>query len=680
MGEYKYDDEGGQFLTFTLTVLLAFIVPMTYQTLLKRHRYPSQGWLDQRGHKAKDVLPLTRPSAVWFVGRLVLIALGWACVALLVRAIANSAANSTHKIYDPFSILGIDTSASEKDIKRRYRKLSLQFHPDKVSHADNQTKEEVETHYIELTKAYKALTDETTRLNFERYGHPDGRQEMSLGIALPTWVIESQNNVWVLGMYGLVFGVGLPLLVARWWYGSRSRTKDGVLNATALSYFKELRATTKASEIPRLLASSDEMRAIVRKLSGADAAVFDELERSLKERHETVYHAEMDMPHDTPEEVRRGMLLLGAYLYRLDMPTAQLTRAKYEAGHISERLLHSLLSMSAAHLRLAQSQMIIDMIPRVVQAVPLLPEDTGELLQLPHMTLSLAQELLAKQPSVRQGLQALWKVPDSQRRSVLLGEGRMTEAQYAECIRTLGEWPRLELVDAYFTVAGEQGASTGSITLLVVKTRLLPLRRDGSLLVDGRRRDAKPLTTGDSNVRPSTAEDEEEAQPGASDYAAKMGMETIGVAYAPYFAEERKPEWFVELGDDKSDRIIVPPSKFTDVGQTSTRVFKINLQAPPEPGMFSFRLKVQSDSFLGSSASVPMTLRVDKAPDSDEEEEDEISDPEEDTIAGQMALMRGERVKRVMESDEDEDEEDEDEEDEDEDEEDEDEEEDEEED
>ena len=43
MGEYKYDDEGGQFLTFTLTVLLAFIVPMTYQTLLKRHRYPSQG-------------------------------------------------------------------------------------------------------------------------------------------------------------------------------------------------------------------------------------------------------------------------------------------------------------------------------------------------------------------------------------------------------------------------------------------------------------------------------------------------------------------------------------------------------------------------------------------------------------------------------------------------------------
>ena len=43
------------------------------------------------------------------------------------------------------------------------------------------------------------------------------------------------------------------------------------------------------------------------------------------------------------------------------------------------------------------------------------------------------------------------------------------------------------------------------------------------------------------------------------------------------------------------------------------------------------------------------------------DEEDEISDPEEDTIAGQMALMRGERVKPsnvVYEDDDDEDEDD----------------------
>lgn len=60
-----------------------------------------------------------------------------------------------------------------------------------------------------------SLTDETIRRNWEQYGHPDGRQEVSTGIALPQWIIEGKNNIWVLGLYGLVFGGILPLLVVR---------------------------------------------------------------------------------------------------------------------------------------------------------------------------------------------------------------------------------------------------------------------------------------------------------------------------------------------------------------------------------------------------------------------------------------------------------------------------------
>ena len=64
------------------------------------------------------------------------------------------------------------------------------------------------------------LTDETIRKNFELYGHPDGRQEVSMGIALPKWIVESSNNIWVLGVYGLIFGVALPAMVVsmiRFW-------------------------------------------------------------------------------------------------------------------------------------------------------------------------------------------------------------------------------------------------------------------------------------------------------------------------------------------------------------------------------------------------------------------------------------------------------------------------------
>ena len=36
-----------------------------------------------------------------------------------------------------------------------------------------------------------------------------------MGIALPKWIVEGKNNIWVLGFYGLVFGGALPALVVR---------------------------------------------------------------------------------------------------------------------------------------------------------------------------------------------------------------------------------------------------------------------------------------------------------------------------------------------------------------------------------------------------------------------------------------------------------------------------------
>jgi translocation protein SEC63 len=66
-----------------------------------------------------------------------------------------------------------------------------------------------------LTHIFSSLTDETIRRNWELYGHPDGRQEVSMGIALPQWIIEGKNNIWVLGLYGVLFGGVLPVLVVR---------------------------------------------------------------------------------------------------------------------------------------------------------------------------------------------------------------------------------------------------------------------------------------------------------------------------------------------------------------------------------------------------------------------------------------------------------------------------------
>lgn len=50
--------------------------------------------------------------------------------------------------------------------------MSLKWHPDKAK--DEASKVEANLKFVEINKAYKTLTDETARKNWEEYGNPDG--------------------------------------------------------------------------------------------------------------------------------------------------------------------------------------------------------------------------------------------------------------------------------------------------------------------------------------------------------------------------------------------------------------------------------------------------------------------------------------------------------------------------
>lgn len=108
------------------------------------------------------------------------------------------------------------------------------------------------------------------------------------------------------------------------------------------------------------------------------------------------------------------------------------------------------------------------------------------------------------------------------------------------------------------------------------------------------------------------------------------------------------------IGDHKLDRVFVHPTRFTDLGYSTVRTVRHTFQAPPNPGLYTFQAYVASDSYVGTDLQVSMSLKVSlplEGQAGQGEDDDDISDPEEDTIAGQMAAMRGLPTKRRADAD-----------------------------
>lgn len=69
---------------------------------------------------------------------------------------------------DYYDILGISKNASDDDIKKAYRKLAREHHPDMVKETD---KVEAEKRFKEISAAYQVLSDPQKRKMYDQYGH-----------------------------------------------------------------------------------------------------------------------------------------------------------------------------------------------------------------------------------------------------------------------------------------------------------------------------------------------------------------------------------------------------------------------------------------------------------------------------------------------------------------------------
>ncbi|KAJ0425701.1 Sec63 Brl domain-containing protein [Aspergillus carlsbadensis] len=658
--EYTYDEQGQFFPYFIITLTGLVTLPLTYNLLKPSKELENTAPRIRSGFKPQheDLIEAQKRKRLRKerrIKRIVTVILGYAVIAYMLYLIIVTA-RITPKIWDPYEILGVSRSADEKAISKHYKRMSLIYHPDKIrpDPAKNETIEMLNDRFVELTKAYKALTDEEVRNNYLQYGHPDGKQSFSIGIALPQFIVTEGNGKYVLLVYGALLGVLLPYIVGKWWYGSQRYTKEKVYVATAGNIFREYKEDITDGGIVNAISSGEEFKEVIpaqqaesglakleKKVLADDAKFFSEQDREVIKGLDDLSR-------------RKALALLWAYLGRVELEDSTLDGEKYEVAPIALSLNESFTAIALAFGNLRPVLGSFRAAQSLIQAVA---PGSSPLLQLPHFTKEAVESIEGADVKHHITVQKFMKMPEDKRRALTVGAGLLSEQQYSAAISVAQQLPALQISKAFFKVMGEKVITPSSLVQLVVKARFIP-----------------PGSTNIPEVNPADLED---IDPEEGDLDALMGRgpsrnrsvkfadgqnkaSTIQppLAHAPYLARDHSPRWNIFLADAKQGKIAVPPFTFTTFDKPlfdesgkptyNVQTLKMQFQAPPQVGDFPFVMHMVCDSYLGLDAKLDINLHIDDpAKAAALEEEDDISEPDEDSIAGQMqALKTGQPPKK----------------------------------
>ena len=161
--------------------------------------------------------------------------------------------NNSWRGFDPYEILEISESASISDIKKSYKNLSLKYHPDKNPN-DKIAKEK----FVNINKAYRALTNEKAKENYKKYGNPDGPGILSYGFALPFFLFEGKTGFYVLFIFSISMIIIFPILFLRWFKNSKKYNNDGLLTDNLPFYYEIMNKDILITHLPFIIGMSKE--------------------------------------------------------------------------------------------------------------------------------------------------------------------------------------------------------------------------------------------------------------------------------------------------------------------------------------------------------------------------------------------------------------------------------------
>lgn len=450
--QFDYDEIGDMFTYFMISFGALVLTPVTFykwsssgiskeQTRLKglRDRHGNSKWFVTQENKLR-----AESSTPWM--RRALIVLAWAAIAQFGYS-ASLKHTETKVEFDPFVIMGIDDrddlkdfETSKKAIKKIYRELSRTKHPDKlcglyIQEHDGETcpddvRKEYDDAWALVVKAHETLTEEVSYNNWLETGNPDGRLQTTWGIALPAWLVAEENHLYVLGVYGLIFGIMLPAAVGSWWYRSIQYTGDSVLIKTTKMFEYYLYKTPLMNRRRALMVFSgafefkrDNNKEIKEREN--DDVELPKLMKAVEEHERNISKPPTDQPFQMPYSMKVRLLYF-AHLYNIPLsPELEEDLAvilqKIPLLHgelISKTFIMTQVMLQGGHFQRIPKVETLDNIVKnmqnLVQGIGL-NQRSAPFMQLPHFREEFIKHLNAKKA---RSLRQLATKPDSEIRDI----------------------------------------------------------------------------------------------------------------------------------------------------------------------------------------------------------------------------------------------------------------------
>jgi molecular chaperone DnaJ len=105
---------------------------------------------------------------------------------------------TTNAKRDYYEVLGVSRTVTEVELKSAYRKLALQYHPDR-----NPNNPDAEEKFKEVSEAYAVLADTDKRAAYDRYGHAGLGGGVGQGGGFDPTVFQDFSDI-----FGEFFGFG----------------------------------------------------------------------------------------------------------------------------------------------------------------------------------------------------------------------------------------------------------------------------------------------------------------------------------------------------------------------------------------------------------------------------------------------------------------------------------------